>query len=267
MTILELCKGINLHPQMQEQVLEFAKDYDFSQVKKQLCDFKTYEKMENAWKELEQILGDDPAKVKMLTCMLKAAVDLYEVYQQRGISDEIFFDTMGCYSRFIRETLFMTGELCYDRYWFTTRQSGLHEFRIGQLEYEMNPQDGMMVISMHIPTDAVFTPEEVGKSITMAKEFFHKQFPELDGCEYRCHSWLLDPQLKEMLPENSNIVSYQNRFELTDDGEQSWDTLQWLFRTTSRDLTSLSEESSLQRKVKQHLLSGGVMKNYRGRLK
>jgi len=70
-----------------------------------------------------------------------------------------------------------------------------------------------------------------------------------------------------MLNEKSNIVSFQNRFEIFDEGDVDMEFIEWLFYTKSIDLQKLPEETSLQRNVKKHLLSGGVIRNAYGKLK
>jgi len=112
-------------------------DFDFNSVSKQLKGFLKYEKMSEALKKLQMILGEDTDNIKILACMLKASADLYEIYKEKGISNDIYFATMKCYTRFIDETYKMKGKLYFDRYWWTTRQAGCHLFRIGELEYEM----------------------------------------------------------------------------------------------------------------------------------
>lgn len=267
MTIKQLCDGIGLQPEVADKVLAAAETLDFSTLDGQLKAFRDYGKMENAWKELELLLGEDEDHTKMFACTLKASVDIYELYQQKGISDQIYFDTMKCYPRFIGETGKMTGRLYYDRYWWTVRQAGGHEFRIGALEYEMVPQDEGNSVSVHIPSDADFSPASVDASLSQAKAFFARHYPAFDGCEYRCDSWLLNPQLREMLEPGSNILSFQERFELLDEGRPGRDYIQWLYMSQTEDLTTLPENTSLQRKVKAHVLSGGVMRNVRGRMK
>ena len=145
--------------------------------------------------------------------MLKASADVFDIYQAQGISNEVYFATMKCYPRFISETYQMTGELYFDRYWWTSRQAGYHLFRIGELEYEMKHIEDEIVIDIHIPSDANFSPSAIDDSLASAKQFFSEHYPELSKAEYRCHSWLLDKQLREMLKDSSNILSFQNRFE------------------------------------------------------
>jgi hypothetical protein len=42
----------------------------------------------------------------------------------------------------------------------------------------------------------------------LAREFFGHHFPDEPVSHFVCHSWLLDPQLVEYLPERSNIVRF-----------------------------------------------------------
>lgn len=267
MDILTLCNKINLQTEIKNRVLDFADNFNFDTVDKQLKDFLTYEKMKDAQIELQAILNPDEDNVKTLACMLKASVDAYDIYKAKGISGEIFFDTMKCYTRFIDETYKMTGGLYFDRYWWTTRQAGCHLFRIGTLEYEMKHMDEQVVIGLHIPSDADFSPTAVDESLTSAKRFFAEHYPELNDCEYRCHSWLLDGQLKGMLSKNSNIISFQNRFEIFDEGEVGTEFMEWLYNTKSNDDSALPENTSLQRNMKKHILSGRVIRNAYGRLR
>ena len=267
MNISTLCDRINLQPEIKSRVLKFSNEFDFNSVNDQLRGFQNYEKMSESLAELQSILREDTDNIKILSCMLKASADVYEIYKGKGISDDIYFDTMKCYTRFIDETYKMTDKLYFDRYWWTTRQAGCHLFRIGELEYEMKHIDGVIIIGIHIPSDVYFSPTAIDESLSNAKRFFAEYFPELSNAEYRCHSWLLDRQLKEMLNESSNILNFQNRFEIFDEGEVGTDFIEWLYNTKSTDYAVLPESTSLQKNVKKHLLSGGVIRNAYGKLK
>lgn len=286
MNILTLCNEINLQPEIKSRVLAFADSFDFGTVEEQLKDFLVYEKIKEARIKLQAVLGTDWDGIKILACMMKASADAYGIYKEKGISDEIYFATMKCYPRFINETMEMTGRLSFDRYWWTARQAGCHLFRIGELEYEMkqiamNKDNEKAIetaieiaietaIEIHIPSDADFSLSAVDQSFAGAKSFFAEYFPAFRNAEYRCCSWLLDSRLKEMLSENSNIVSFQRRFEIFDEGEADTEFMEWLFQTKSAkaaEYKALPENTSLQRNMKKYLLSGGVICNAYGRLK
>lgn len=266
MNISTLCDKIGLQSEVKARVLHFGNGFDFAQADKQLRRFRDYDSMSDAVAGLQALLGDDPDHIKILTCMLKVSADVYEIYRSKGIGDRIYYDTMKCYPRFIDETYKITGRRCFDRYWWTVRQAGCHLFRIGTLEYEMKYIGGETVIGIHIPSDADLSPPAVDGSLHCAKSFFAEHYPELSNAEYRCHSWLLDRQLEGMLEKGSNILRFQNRFEIFDEGEIGTDHLRWVFHTASTDLTALPENTSLQWKMKEHLLSGGIIRNAYGRL-
>ena len=274
MDVLQLCERIGIQPEVKlriEKILsETDLETDLAFLEDIRQDFFEYEKMKSVHTRLEQKLSDDKDHMKMLVCMLKVAADSYEIYSRKGIEPSVYTATMKCFSRFLKETYERTGRYEFDRYWWTARQAGCHGFRIGALEYERKFFDDSHGIAVHIPSDADFSPESVEKSLKEAKVFWGKCEPEMEGCEYRCHSWLLDPHLKNMLPEDSNIRKFQERFEIYDSGEPGRDFLEWLFQcqdVPETEYRNLSEKTSLQRKVKQHILAGGKIYNACGRLK
>ena len=267
MTIATLCDMIELQPQIKDRVIAFAENFDFTAVDQLQRGYLIYHNMNDALNQTRVILGDDPGGIRILACMLRAALHTYEIYREKGIPEEIFIDTMKCFPRFIAETYQMTGAWCFDRYWWTTRQAGCHLFRIGALEYEIKHLEKDLVISIHIPSDASFSPLDVDTSLEEAKCFFARHYPALADGVYRCHSWLLDPQLRKMLDSNSNIIQFQNRFDIMDGGEAGNDFSQWVFHTGSMDYETYPENTSLQKNMKKHLLAGGVIRNAYGRMK
>jgi hypothetical protein len=70
-----------------------------------------------------------------------------------------------------------------------------------------------------------------------------------------------------MLKDSSNILSFQTRFEIFNEGEIGTDFIEWLYNTESTDYAMLPENTSLQRNMKKYILSGGVIRNAYGRLK
>lgn len=207
-----------------------------------------------AYHALAKILGDDD--MAMLACQLEAAALCCDRFTAMGVEEQIMVDTMKCFSRFLSETKAMTGCYKFDRGWWTWRQTGGLLFRIGQLEYEIVPHQ--KAVSLHIPSDAVFTPAEVEKSLNAARDFFAHYFPDYARADWVCHSWLLSPKLRELLPETSNIVSFQNRFTITHRDPDDRDFTQWLFAVPAdTPVETLPENTTLQKKTKQLLRQGG----------
>jgi len=75
-------------------------------------------------------------------------------------------------------------------------------------------------------------------------------------------------KLKELLNEESNIIRFQNRFEIREENKEAKDIFEWVFKASEdADVETLPENTSLQRKAKALLLKGdnigiavGVMK-------
>ena len=95
---------------------------------------------------------------------------------------------------------------------------------------------GDPIISIHIPQGEKLTLESVRESIIQGMAFWGKEMP------YLCHSWLLYPGLKDILPEKSNIIMFQNQFQIV---ETDWDEreAEWrIWGKVQRNLNVYSEK-------------------------
>ncbi|MEK8105165.1 hypothetical protein NKG94_08060 [Micromonospora sp. M12] len=119
------------------------------------------------------------------------------------------------------------------------------------------------------PTSGPLTPEAVDASLDEARAFFPRHFPDERYTAFTCASWLLDPQLRDYLPESSNIVRFQRRFELDLPGGRGPDAdievLRFGFRTLTTPLDELPRRTLLQRALVDHRKAGGHWHWRRGR--
>lgn len=218
----------------------------------------------NAYEVLADVLGQDD--MAMLACQLEAAAITCDHYMALGVSEKIMVETMKCFPRFLAETKAKKGIDAFDRAWWTWRQVSGLLFRIGELEYEMLPAE--QKISLHIPSDSVFTPANVDVSLEEAGAFFRRFFPEYADADYVCHSWLLSPKLRELLSESSNIVQFQNRFEITHVAPDNREYIGWLFAVPyDTPVEQLPEKTSLQKKTKALMLAGGNIGEAGGKIR
>ncbi len=258
MTLKELCARIALQQPMIDKMEATKAEMDLSVYSEEIDRLAHRESMQDAYEKLKDILGTDEGNMKMFVCQMEAARRLYDRYQQMGIADEIFDETMKCFTRFAEECYEKTGSYYFDRGWWSYRQVGMSLFRIGVLEYEFIELDGEKVLSMHIPSDSNMKNENVAASLHQAKAFMAEFFPEYADVRMYCHSWLLAPKLQELLPETSNIVKFQKRFTLTQSSYEGNDCVLWVFKAPSdTDVHDLREDTSLQRKIKALMLEGG----------
>lgn len=226
---------------------------------------------EETWTEglaqLKEAVGDDPGGFKRLCCMLRCALRARAEYDRLEISEEIYVDTMGAFSRFVREHMDSYGRYGFDRCFWTPRQVSAKLFRIGQLEYELTQRDGESIVSLHIPTDVDLRPEILRPSVQKGLNELYRLFPGYEGKPVYCRSWLMSPVLKEFLPKTSNILRFQEMFHIQPDSTPGKDVLLWVFRNPKLPIAEYPENTSLQRKLKHFFLSGGEFLEGKGYLR
>ncbi|MDF2723526.1 MAG: hypothetical protein K0Q59_3201 [Paenibacillus sp.] len=115
---------------------------------------------------------------------------------------------------------------------------------------------GHPVLSVHIPRKGAFTTEACRESFNDAVAFFAKHYPEFHYSAFMCVSWLLDPQLHLLLDESSNLLQFQNWYQLYPVKSDDVALYQFVFQCQPCETEKLPETTSLQRKIKQFMLSG-----------
>ena len=264
----ELCRAIEMPGEVMQYAAEFDSEFAYEKAEEGMKKLFEPETWDEGLRELKKCLGEDPRGFKMLACMLHCCQRTWDFYRAHGICGGIFVDTMKCFSRFVREHKESFGYYGFDREWWMARQLSGLLFRIGELEYEMRKEGGKNVISLHIPSDALLTREKVLHSIRQAGVFLDEKFPEYAKAQIECHSWLLSPTLKEVLPPGSNILAFQELFDIEILGEdQSGEYKVWVFKRSDIPLAELPQNTTLQRRMKDYLLSGKKVLEAKGRLK
>ncbi|WP_062349557.1 acyltransferase domain-containing protein [Herbidospora yilanensis] len=140
--------------------------------------------------------------------------------------------------------------------WLTLHVRGAI-YELGRLQFHR----GGATLDLHIPETGPMTPEAVDASLDQARVFFPRHFPGETYTAFACGSWLLDPQLREYLPGDSNIVRFQRRFELEPYEEPEGidadvEMMRFVFRSLTTPLDRLPRGSVLRRAVIDHLEAG-----------
>lgn len=201
-----------------------------------------------------------------------------------GVAHKVLHDTFCCLHRMAGEYRKEFGCLGFDRGFWIWRQACLRILRLGTLEYEymlLSPwgaeetglAEGTPVLSVHIPSGADLSREALDDSYQQARTLYpaHPELCPPDGKAPEnifCGSWLLCPTLRTLLKENSGIRRFAEDFDIHHVVEKSNGFRHFLFwageETPDADLP---ENTSLQRAVKAHLLSGGSIGSASGLLK
>jgi hypothetical protein len=117
-----------------------------------------------------------------------------------------------------------------------------------------------MVLDVHIPAGVPLKRELCLDSYQQGLRFFAKYYPEIKIKGFVCTSWLLDPQLKQLLPSTSNIVGFQSdycQYPFKSDDAQMFDRV---FDSKPNDLNSLPANTPLQAAIREYVLSGHQMR-------
>ena len=133
-------------------------------------------------------------------------------------------------------------------------------------EWEKVLETGDPVIRLHIPPFGKMTPELIDKTLEETKKFAKEHYPDFEYKAFACHSWLVDPQLDELLNPESNIVKFRQRFHSMTCKSSGKDVFNFIFNKPNMDfdIHDLPEESSLQRALKRHYLSGKAIYEMEG---
>lgn len=228
--------------------------------------------MDHAWAKLPEYAGTSADSsgvgVSEICEHLLTALRNRKDGNWKDIPHDIWIATMKCFTRFVREYKSSYGSYGFDRGFWTTRQMNAKLFRIGELEYELREDSG--VIDLHIPSDTRLQTPLLEDSVEQARRFLAQWFPGWADKPMECESWLLAPALKELLADTSHILQFQSMFEISSTNAEAMDVLEWVFGLAAGqqkdvNLQELPEKTSLQKRMKQYLLDGGHVGIARGK--
>lgn len=125
-------------------------------------------------------------------------------------------------------------------------------------EWELKLKYGDPVINIHIPESGPLTQEACLDSLCRARDFFAEYFPDYAWKAFCCETWLLDPQLADILPEKSNILAFQRGAYLVPYGGPADTVFRCFGIRGARDgVDSVQPQNSIQRALSQFLKNGG----------
>ncbi len=207
-----------------------------------------------------------------LLSMLFMCDEVERKYKEMGIDENIMVDTLSDIRLWTDAWTDVKGELClYELPWLKTHMK-CELFRIGSLEFRAAKSEidcsadgvhkGDNIVEIHIPNGANLSREAVANSLSEAKNFYNKHFPEYKFTHFTFHSWIMDEELQKLLKPESNILGFQNMFTRADEEpEEDYAALRYVFRwnTTRMNIRHEYACSSFAENLKKHVLSGGKL--------
>jgi hypothetical protein len=205
-------------------------------------------------------------------------MELNRRYQEKGIPDSIFFDTIQDVK--LRQELYYkaTSKLGLskdDVIWFR-HIFNMHLFKLNALQFQLfhmlyldketigeeymafsqeqkdKLPSGSPVINVHVQRYADLSPAAVEKSFDMAKKFFEKYYAEHNFSAFLCYSWLLYSGNKQLLDNDSNIIKFAKRFEIVSEVHDINQAIFDIYGKRFRKKTDYPNYTSLQRKALIH---------------
>ena len=183
-----LCEEIQIPDEVTGRILQIAADGDFSGIEDYFNKLFSLETGDEAYEKIVSVLKENEHSLKPLAVYLSAALTTWEMYKKLDIPRFIYIDTMKMFSRFVHEHFETYGFYGFDRDFWIHRILSASLFRLGTLEFEMTrctdnmvldyAPNGEKIISVHIPSNASMTRENLNKSYEMANQFFADYFPE-----------------------------------------------------------------------------------------
>lgn len=253
MDIEKLCDELGIKSDVRLELLKYDSGNDYKEINSSIEKLYSRENWSDGIDELKEYCGEDERGFKILSIYMRCLLRTYEMYKKKDISDKIFFDTAGFIPRFLNEYERVHGVSAFTwSHWFP-RQIAMEEFRIGDYEYELICDEDKRSISLHVPSDA----DLKNGRIEAVYPFLKKYYPEYIGAPIYCKSWLLSPALKGLLDKKSNIIRFQDRFEIIETEEDNPSFMDWIYSSRDIPYNELPENTTLQRNVKKYLLSGG----------
>jgi hypothetical protein len=125
--------------------------------------------------------------------------------------------------------------------------------------WEVIAKEGDGIVGIHIPRGAALTKVNVLESFESALKLSRERYPEVNVRAIHCATWMLDPQLKTLVGEESKLAGFLNCFLKYPVGGDGSAVYYFVFQTKTEELSALPENTTLQRKIKSLYLDGGCI--------
>lgn len=210
---------------------------------------------------------NDATGLTVLKLYLHWAIETLAMYEDLQIPQQYFWDSMKDIPIWCEDYLTKHGVPGFREWGWVAHGLRLEVIRIGRLQFEpsvlshnvtihgINYPSGTPVLDVHIPTGEPLNPEAVLASISQAPEFFKRHFGKHFSL-FHCHSWLLSPSLKALLPEQSRIIQFQNLFTVYKTENEERQAEERVFGFLSDDPQEYPESTALQKAIKNYMLNG-----------
>lgn len=199
---------------------------------------------------------------------------LKELYDEKGISEKIYHDSMLDLRYKLEECKLVKNIIGSFVAWWFPGFFDMTRFALGRLQFEMSTYQGKdyekngkklvkgdRVINVHIPrSDTPITKEATDDAYAQAADFFIHEVTNKQVV-FVCHSWLLFSDTLEVFPKHTNTYRFIHEYDVvwnSYDKEGEYNDAWRLFDMDyTGNIEDYPENTSMRRVYKQYLLDGG----------
>jgi hypothetical protein len=234
---------------------------------------------------------DDYGPSGRLICyyLFALQVDKMRDHHRRvGVPEDVSVATTGALARHGETHLLKHGTIGLDAGWWTIPILRGEILQVGSLKFHLVRLDvgtlaprpwlaelaaarlgegfrpGDLSLGVHIPARTDLSPSALDETFARARDVLSVVWPSSPRRLATCQSWMMDERLAAALGDASNVVRFQRRFTLIEPYEDDVDMVKNFVFGPLADGAELPASSSVQRAVRDVLMSGERWHNRTG---
>lgn len=205
---------------------------------------------------------------RLATCLYYAENYTKMSYLEKGISLDVFYDTMSdiaiwCANndnKGLKNYNWIKNHLKLELFKLGRLQFQMYKCKNKTLEYDYLPFNyGDNLLYVHIPQGEKLIYSKCVDSIKEALEFFKTYFSEFEYDYMFCESWLLYVENYAFMSTSSNILQFQSLFEIVYSEPNDKQAIERIFGKRHLNKNKYPENTTLQKHAKAYMKSGNKL--------
>lgn len=191
-----------------------------------------------------------------------------ELYKKENLSDELYSDNMKDIDIWANKYEKINGfkGLYQEHFNWINSILEMKVIKLGRLQFELlnktdkifdlvpeKHKENSILVNVHIREDGKLIPSACKTSYKRAWDYYKSKRLSFSEITFTCYSWLLNPDLKLLLPENSNIIQFQKKYKFLSfkENEEKPQIIERVFGLGNEKLENCSQNTILQKNLKK----------------
>lgn len=191
-----------------------------------------------------------------------------ELYKKENLSDDLYSDNMKDIDIWTNkyENINGTKGLYKEHFNWIDSILEMRVIKLDRLQFELldktdknfdlipeKHKKNSILVNVHIREDGKLTPSACEASYKTAWNYYKSKGLSFEEIIFTCYSWLLNSDLKLLLPENSNIIQFQKKYKFLSfkENEEKSQIIERVFGLGNEKLENCSQNTILQKNLKK----------------